>query len=121
MADKKTGETFRRSSILDFVARQAPPRSPPRPERRKPLKPGSLKWLLFDAARSLSSPFSAAELAVAAWRKYPEKFGLAGYVYEHPNTHKVFVMLAAHRGSDLVRQGYLHRLGPCLYEVGESP
>jgi hypothetical protein len=54
-------------------------------------------WL---AARTLEDPFAREDLAVAAWRMFPERFGLAGY--DLPDAGHVFARMAP-----LLERGYL--------------
>ena len=63
-------------------------------------------------------PFSAEDLVVAAWRKFPDVFGLAGYSDEHPDSNRVFVEIM---GSKPLRsQGFLARVGEKRYDLTEA-
>ena len=68
-------------------------------------------------------PFSAEDLVVAAWRHYPDVFGLAGYSDEHgrlmyPNSNRVFAEIM---GSKPIRKrGLLVKVGDKMYELTES-
>lgn len=62
--------------------------------------------------------FTAEELVVAAWRRDPKVFGLAGFEQQHPNAHKVFAILMGQRG--LVHQGYLTRLETRQLKITEA-
>ncbi len=74
----------------------------------------TLKDTLLAAARTLPSPFTTAQLAVAAWQADPQGFGLDGYK-QHPDHNKVVAMLCKH----ILHQGLLVRSAPGLYIVGE--
>jgi hypothetical protein len=61
------------------------------------------------------SPFSVEALAVAAWRRWPKSFGLAGYP-EHPNANTVISYLSGVKGL-VSGRGWLRKTGPKLYTV----
>lgn len=64
-----------------------------------------------------SSVFSAEDLVVAAWREYPETFGLQGYP-EHPDSNRVFTKIMGKRG--LRGKGWLSKVGQKKYKLTES-
>src|SRR5689334_8924812 len=72
-------------------------------------KPGSLSALILEAASTFPGWFSAEDLAVVAWRLWPQRFGLNGYVMEHPDFHAVYALLCGRKG--LVGQGWLEKYG----------
>ena len=68
-------------------------------------------------------PFSAEQLVVTAWRKFPDTFGLAGYRGEtgqlsHPDSNRVFAEIM---GSKPIRKrGMLEKVGSKMYQVTEA-
>ena len=69
------------------------------------------------------SPFTAEDLVVAAWRAYPDTFGLPGYADSdgrsaYPDSNRVFAEIM---GTKPVRQrGYLVKVGNKLYQLTEA-
>jgi hypothetical protein len=69
------------------------------------------------------SQFSAEDLVVAAWRAYPDTFGLAGYPDDkgqpaYPNSNRVFVEIM---GSHPIRkQGLIVKTGTKTFKLTES-
>jgi hypothetical protein len=69
------------------------------------------------------SPFTAEDLVVAAWRAYPDTFGLPGYSGAdgssmYPDSNRVFAEIM---GTKPVRQrGYLVKVGNKLYQLTEA-
>ena len=69
------------------------------------------------------SPFTAEDLVVAAWRAYPDTFGLPGYAGDdgrsiYPDSNRVFAEIM---GTKPVRQrGYLVKVGNKLYQLTEA-
>lgn len=61
------------------------------------------------AAAELEAPFTAEELAVAAWKKYPDTFGLRGFTDQHPNCNRINTSLMGKRG--MVERGLLIKDG----------
>ncbi len=67
--------------------------------------------------------FTAEDLVVAAWRTYPDTFGLPGYVdsdgrSKYPDSNRVFAEIM---GTKPVRQrGYLVKVGNKLYQLTEA-
>jgi hypothetical protein len=61
------------------------------------------------------SPFSAAALIIAAWRQFPETFGLRGYVDQHPDANKVLSSIMGEKG--LARRGLLLKVGKKEYSL----
>jgi hypothetical protein len=68
-------------------------------------------------------PFSAEDLVVAAWKKFPDVFGLAGYRNDqgqlrYPNSNRVFAEIM---GSKPIRQrGFLTKVGDKMYQLTEG-
>lgn len=67
--------------------------------------PLSHRDLILVAATTFGSPFTPADLAVRAWEKYPEAFGLAGYRENFPAADKVFSKLYGSTG--LILRGHV--------------
>ena len=69
------------------------------------------------------SPFTAEDLVVAAWRRYPDTFGLAGYKSSegtliYPDSNRVFAEIM---GSKPVRKrGLLTKVGQKMYQLTEA-
>ena len=69
------------------------------------------------------SPFTAEDLVVAAWRQYPDTFGLAGYKSSegrlmYPDSNRVFAEIM---GSKPVRKrGLLTKVGEKMYKLTEA-
>lgn len=67
--------------------------------------------------------FTAEDLVVAAWRAYPDTFGLPGYAdpdgrSKYPDSNRVFAEIM---GTKPVRQrGYLVKVGNKLYQLTEA-
>jgi len=61
------------------------------------------------------SPFSAAQLIIAAWRQFPDTFGLRGYVHQHPDANKVLSSIMGEKG--LARRGWLLKVGKKEYAL----
>ena len=68
-------------------------------------------------------PFSAEDLVVAAWRKYPDAFSLAGYRDDngrlmYPDSNRVFAEIM---GSKPIRKrGFLVKVGRKMYRLTEA-
>jgi len=77
----------------------------------------------YDLEETGRCPFSAEDLVVLAWRKYPGAFGLAGYrdgdgKLAHPDSNRVFVEIM---GSKPIRKrGLLRKVGKKMYQLTES-
>lgn len=77
----------------------------------------------FDLEISGRRTFSAEDLVVCAWQRFPDTFGLAGYPDEsgslaYPDSNRVFMEIM---GSKPVRKrGFLRKVGTKMYELTES-
>lgn len=77
----------------------------------------------YDLEESGSRPFSAEDLVVSAWRKYPDAFGLSGYREEggrlsYPDSNRVFAEIM---GSKPIRKrGLLSKVGKKMYQLTEA-
>src|SRR3989337_1721776 len=86
----------------------------------------SISEKLLLAAYSLEEdgrrPFSAEELVVSAWRKFPDAFGLAGHRDDdgrlsYPDSNRVFAEIM---GSKPIRKrGLLTKVGSKMYQLTE--
>lgn len=82
---------------------------------------------LLLAANSLTEQgqarFSAEDLVVAAWRSYPDSFGLSGHLDDngtpaYPDSNRVFAEIMGSK--PLRKRGYLRKVGTKLYSLTES-
>jgi hypothetical protein len=77
----------------------------------------------YDLEDKGKRPFSAEDLVVSAWRKYPDTFGLAGYKerdgnLSHPDSNRVFAEIM---GSKPIRKrGFLTKVGKKMYQLTEA-
>ena len=49
-------------------------------------------------ARKRSATFTAEDLVVAAWRLYPDTFGLSGYADQYPDSNRVLTNIMGTKG-----------------------
>ncbi len=75
---------------------------------------------ITDAGRAT---FSAEDLVVAAWERYPDAFGLAGHLDEsgtpkYPNSNRVYAEIMGSK--PLRKQGLLRKVGNKLYRLTEA-
>jgi len=77
----------------------------------------------YDMTGDGRKAFTAEDLVVAAWRKYPDAFGLAGFADSsgrllYPDSNRVFAEIM---GSKPIRKrGFLVKVGQKLYELTEA-
>lgn len=77
----------------------------------------------YDLEESGCRPFSAENLVVSAWRKFPDAFGLAGYrnndgQLSYPDSNRVFAEIM---GSKPIRKrGLLTKVGSKMYQLTEA-
>ncbi len=64
------------------------------------------------------SPFSAEDLIVAAWKEFPNAFGLRGYADQYPDANRVLSAIMGERG--LAKRGWLAKVGQKLYSVSRE-
>lgn len=62
--------------------------------------------------------FSAEELVVAAWTRFPETFGLRGFESKHPDSNKVFWRIMGRKG--LRAGGWLQKVRQKMYRLTEA-
>jgi len=60
--------------------------------------------------------FTAEELAIAAWKKFPDSFGMEGYP-KYPDSNRVYTKLMGKKG--LVGRGWLMKVGEKRYLLTE--
>lgn len=75
---------------------------------------------LLLAAVSLGQTFSTAELAVAVWRRNPQRFGLVGFKDQHPDVKVVSIELVKSRPRSFHGRGLVERVGPNRYRLTEA-
>lgn len=61
------------------------------------------------------SPFTAEDLVVSCWEKFPGTFGLKGYTDKHPDSNKILSSLMGEKG--LARRGLLVKTGQKMYAL----
>jgi len=77
----------------------------------------------YDLEKNGRRPFSAEDLVVSAWRKFPDAFGLAGYrdnngQLTYPDSNRVFAEIM---GSKPIRnRGLLIKVGTKMYQLTEA-
>ncbi|MEW6033854.1 MAG: hypothetical protein AB1603_03245 [Chloroflexota bacterium] len=85
--------------------------------------PDKLLLAAFDLEQGGRRPFSAEDLVVSAWRKFPDAFGLAGYRDDsgdlcYPDSNRVFAEIM---GSKPIRKrGLLAKVGSKMYQLTEA-
>jgi hypothetical protein len=85
--------------------------------------PDKVLLAALEISERQGGPFTAEELVVAAWQRYPDTFGLAGFNSEngrplYPDSNRVLVEIM---GSKALRsRGYLRKVGRKLYRLTES-
>jgi hypothetical protein len=75
--------------------------------------------LLAAADFDLNDPvsFTAEELAIAAWKKFPDSFGMEGHP-KYPDSNRVYTKLMGKKG--LVGRGWLVKVGGKRYQLTET-
>jgi hypothetical protein len=68
--------------------------------------------------KSGQSPFTAEDLVIAAWKKYPDAFGLEGYGDKYPDSNRVFTKIMGDKG--LRGKGWLLKAGEKLYNLSDA-
>ncbi len=71
-----------------------------------------------DLEKNLKTPFSAEDLVIAAWKKFPDAFGLEGYGDQYPDSNRVFTKIMGDKG--LRGRGWLFKVGEKLYQLSEA-
>lgn len=72
----------------------------------------------LELEKSGHKPFSAEDIVVASWKRFPDAFGLAGYQDQYPDSNRVFAEIM---GSKPIRKkGYLIKVGEKMYQLTDS-
>lgn len=85
--------------------------------------PDKLLLAAFELDESGKRPFSAEDLVIAAWRHFPDAFGLAGYrdgngSLTYPDSNRVFAEIM---GSKPIRKrGFLVKVGSKMYQISQA-
>jgi len=85
--------------------------------------PEKLLLAAFELEETGKRPFSAEDLVVAAWKNFPDTFGLAGYRdasndLSYPDSNRVFAEIM---GSKPIRKrGLLVKVGSKMYQLTEA-
>lgn len=61
--------------------------------------------------------FTAEDLAIAAWKKFPDSFAMEGHPH-YPDSNRVYTKLMGRRG--LVGRGWLVKVGEKRYQLSEA-
>jgi hypothetical protein len=72
----------------------------------------------YELERSNQTPFSAEDLVIAAWKKFPDAFGLEGYGNQYPDSNRVFTKIMGDKG--LRGRGWLLKVGEKRYRLSEA-
>jgi hypothetical protein len=62
-----------------------------------------------------NTPFTAEAITVAVWKKFPNTFGLKGFIDLYPDNNKVLSSLMGEKG--LARRGWLVKTGQKMYAL----
>ncbi len=85
--------------------------------------PDKLVLAAFDLEERGKRPFSAEDLVVEAWRRFPDAFGLSGHADKdgkpiYPDSNRVFAEIM---GSKPIRKrGLLRKVGSKMYQLTEA-
>jgi hypothetical protein len=66
-------------------------------------------------ARKRGATFTAEDLVVEAWRKYPDTFGLSGYSELYPDSNRVLTNIMGTKG--MRGKGWLRKVGEKQYQL----
>lgn len=69
------------------------------------------------AAADFEAAFTAEDLAIAAWRKFRDSFGMEGHP-EYPDSNRVYTKLMGKKG--LVGRGWLVKVSEKRYQLSEA-
>ena len=77
----------------------------------------------FEIEESGSGQFSAEDLVVSAWKKFPDAFGLQGYLDSegrpiYPNSNRVYAEIMGSK--PLRKQGLFQKVGNKMYRLTEA-
>jgi hypothetical protein len=80
--------------------------------------PEKILLAAFQLEEEGKSPFSAEDLIVASWKKFPKTLGLKGYAELYPDSNKVLSSIMGVKG--LVRRNWLDKKGQKLYSLSRE-
>lgn len=80
--------------------------------------PEKILLAAFQLEEEGKSPFSAEDLIVASWKKFPKTLGLKGYAELYPDSNKVLSSIMGVKG--LVRRHWLDKKGQKLYSLSRE-
>lgn len=69
-------------------------------------------------ARKKSPTFSAEDLVVAAWKLFPDTFGLSGYANQYPDSNRVLTNIMGTKG--MRGKGWLRKVGEKQYRLSSA-
>lgn len=69
------------------------------------------------AAAQFAGQFTKWELAVAAWKLDPERFGMRGFERQHPDTNRVMMEIVGNKSSSPLRRGQIESVSPSVYRL----
>lgn len=62
--------------------------------------------------------FTAEDLVLAAWRRFPDTFGLQGYAEKYPDSNRVLTNIMGNKG--LRGKGWIRKVGEKRYKITEA-
>ncbi len=80
--------------------------------------PEKILLAAFQLEEEGKSPFSAEDLIVSSWKKFPKTLGLKGYAELYPDSNKVLSSVMGVKG--LVRRHWLDKKGQKLYSLSRE-
>lgn len=80
--------------------------------------PEKILLAAFQLEEEGKSPFSAEDLIVASWKRFPKTLGLKGYAELYPDSNKVLSSIMGVKG--LVRRQWLDKKGQKLYSLNRE-
>ena len=77
----------------------------------------------LDIEKAGKKEFSAEDLVVSAWKKFPDAFGLQGYLDEngksiYPNSNRVYAEIMGSK--PLRKRGLFQKVGNKMYKLTEA-
>ena len=80
--------------------------------------PEKILLAAFQLEEEGKSPFSAEDLIVTSWKRFPKTLGLKGYAELYPDSNKVLSSIMGVKG--LVRRHWLDKKGQKLYSLSRD-
>ncbi len=62
--------------------------------------------------------FTAEDLVITSWRRFPDTFGLQGYAEKHPDSNRVLTNIMGNKG--LREKGWIRKVGEKKYKITEA-